>query len=111
MRNVRPARARGCDRDSERRQRDPRRDGGGAACGEGLRHRVRAYTACLMERGENSAKQDQIVDKLQHLAERFNQELKVFNARSGSQDQRLRAQSVEALSFALKALYFLPRRS
>jgi hypothetical protein len=45
---------------------------------------VKAYTDCLHDAGDSSGKINQAVDRLQKLAERFNDELRLFKQRNGA---------------------------
>jgi hypothetical protein len=45
---------------------------------------VKAYTDCLHDDGDTSNKSNAAVDRLQHMAERFNVELHTFKERNGA---------------------------
>jgi hypothetical protein len=45
---------------------------------------VKAYSDCLRDAGDASNKANLAVDRLQHLAERFNAELHTFKERNGA---------------------------
>lgn len=45
---------------------------------------VKAYSECLRDAGDTSNKANVAVDRLQHIAERFNVELHTFKERNGA---------------------------
>jgi hypothetical protein len=45
---------------------------------------VKAYSECLRDAGDTSNKANVAVDRLQHIAERFNVELHAFKERNGA---------------------------
>jgi hypothetical protein len=45
---------------------------------------VKAYTDCLQQAGDTSGKGNEAVDKLQKIADRFNQELRAFKEKNSA---------------------------
>ena len=45
---------------------------------------VKDYMQCLQQAGESSSKGNDAVDKLQKVADRFNQELRAFKEKNGA---------------------------
>jgi hypothetical protein len=45
---------------------------------------VKEYTECLQQSGDTSSKGNEAIDKLQKVADRFNQELRAFKEKNGA---------------------------